>query len=548
MMSVDSKTVDRNVINGTQKASGGNDGIGYEFYNFRNQLIQLHIDKNLCVHMHDSEILPPLLKLSSVSHENILKFIGLVLDGPVRCVLTDVTSRGSLYDLLGSGYMELTLDFKVALMLDIVNGMDYIHRSALGYHGQLTSKCCFLDSKFTCKIGNYWLKALLAPSIFNVAIVEDTDDVLWMAPEFLHSDDGINNKCDVYSFGIMVQEVLLLNKPYAANDPCLLPSEIIKLVSNKEKKYRPLIPGVDSDWTRLAENCWNENPSLRPTFLEIKQRLVKLNGGQSVNAIESVINRMEAHTRYLEEIVENRSLELFTEKARAENLICELLPKSVFEQLKQGRQVQPETFEEVTIFSSDIEGFTKIASLATPMGIVSLLNRLYMLFDNVIDKYDVYKVATIGDAYIVVSGLPERNGDRHAGEIALLSLELIEAIEGFEIPHIPRTFLNMRVGLHSGPCVAAITGLKMPRYLLFGDTVNIGARIEALGEAMKVHVSDTTIKLLVGDRRFIVQLREDKMEIPGHGTMQTAWLIRNIGSWFINRKWMRVTIGKPKGQ
>ena len=532
MMSVNSQRVHRNVASDAQSEYGGNDKIGHNFYNVRNQVAQLHAHTNLCVHMHDSETLPALTNLSSLSHENIVKFVGLVLDGPVRCILTDVTSRGSLYDLLGSGYMELTLDFKVALMLDVVNGMDYLHRSALGYHGQLTSKCCFLDSKFTCKIGSYWLKALMTPSTYNVYNTEDTNDLLWMAPEVLRSQDGINNKCDVYSFGIMVQEILLLSKPYAANDPCLLPSEIIKLVSDKRNHCRPVIPGFDSEWTRLAENCWNESPTLRPTFAEIKQRLVKLNGGKSVNAVESVINRMEAHTRYLEEIVKQRSLELVTEKARAESLICELLPKSVFEQLKLGKQVQPETFEEVTMFFSDIEGFTKIASLATPMGIVSLLNRLYMLFDNVIDKYDAYKVATIDDAYIVVSGLPKRNGNRHAGEIALLSLELVDSINNFEIPHIPGTFLNMRVGLHSGPYVAAVTGLEMPRYLLFGDTVNIGARIEALGEAMKIHVSDTTTKLITRDGRFIIQLRKDKMEIPGHGTMQTAWLIGNTSSEF----------------
>ena len=529
-MSVDSKMVHKNVASDALSASSGNGGIGHDIYDVRNQLTQLHIDMNLCVNMQDSEILLSLSQLSSLSHENIMKFVGLVLDGPVRCVLTEVTTRGSLYDLLGGGDMELTLDFKVALMLDVVNGMDYLHRSALGYHGHLTSKCCFLDSKFTCKIGSYWLKTLLPPSANNGYIAKDADDVLWMAPEVLRSQDGINNKCDVYSFGIMVQEILLLSKPYAANDPCLLPSEIIKLVSDKETRCRPVIPGFDSDWIRVAENCWNENPNLRPTFVEIKQRLVKLNGGKSANAIESVINRMEAHTRYLEEIVEQRSLDLVTEKARAESLICELLPKSVFEQLKLGKQVQPETFEEVTMFFSDIEGFTKIASLATPMGIVTLLNRLYMLFDSAIDKYDAYKVATIGDAYIVVSGLPKRNGNRHAGEIALLSLELVDSIHNFEIPHIPGTFLNMRVGLHSGPCVAAITGLKMPRYLLFGDTVNIGARIEALGEAMRVHVSDTTTKLIAGDGRFIMQLREDKMEVPGHGTMQTAWLMRNNSS------------------
>ena len=245
------------------------------------------------------------------------------------------------------------------------------------------------------------------------------------------------------------------------------------------------------------------------------------------NAIESMVDRMETHTQYLEEVVEQRSLELVTEKVRAEHLLNELLLKSVAEQLKRGKHVEPETFDQVTMFFSDIEGFTKIAARSSPMEIVSLLNRLYTLFDIAIVNSDAYKVATIGDAYIIVSGLPERNGDRHAGEIASLALELIDLIDGFEISHIPGTFLNMRVGLHSGPCVAAVTGLKMPRYLLFRDIVNIGARIEALGKSMTVHMSDTTTKLLAEDRRFVIKQHETKLDVPGYGEMQTSWLTKN---------------------
>ena len=162
------------------------------------------------------------------------------------------------------------------------------------------------------------------------------------------------------------------------------------------------------------------------------------------------------------------------------------------------------------------------------MGIVMLLNQLYMRFDDIILKYDVYKVATIGDAYIVVSGLLERNGDRHAGEIASMALEIIDFIKDFEIPHLPGSFLKIRVGLHSGSCDAGITGIKMPRYLLFGETVNTGARIETAGEPVRVHMGDTTTKLLEGDVRFVVEPRADKIDIPGHGLVQTSWLIRNI--------------------
>ena len=348
-----------------------------------------------------------------------------------------------------------------------------------------------------------------------------------MAPEALRGN-SVSNKSDIYSFGIILQEILLRSKPYAANEPELEISEIKKLVSAYDTSFRPSLPGFQGEWTELAAMCWHENPNLRPSFASVRRSLINLNGGNDTNAVESMISRLETHTKHLEEIVEQRSSELVAERSVAENLICELLPRSVFEKLKAGKQIEPESFEQVTLFSSDIKGFTQIATTATPMGIVMLLNQLYMLFDDILLKYDVYKVATIGDAYIVVSGLPERNGDRHAGEIASMALQMIDSIKDFEIPHLPGSFLKMRVGLHTGPCVAAITGLKMPRYLLFGETVNTGAQIEASGAPMRIHMSDTTTQLLEGDGRFVVEFRVDKVDIPGYGLIKSSWLIRNV--------------------
>ena len=494
-----------------------------ELYKCRRNFVKLNHFSLLGVGLGDNVISSVLSRLVMLSHENIIVFIGIVLDSPEKCVLTETAPKGTLYDLLDGSDMELTQDFKISLLLDVANGMKYIHQTALGYHGKLSSKCCFLDSKFTCKVSDYWIRPLSVPNVSTDNDLSDIEDKLWMAPEVLQQTAS-NDKCDVYSFGIITQEVLLTDRPYAANMPPLAHREIVRLVAEGDKHYRPALPTISSEWKDFCQQCWAGGASKRPTFAKILQMLIELNGGQKMNVVESMLKRMEAHTRHLEEIVEQRSVELIEEKMRAETLICELLPRSVFEQMSLGNTVEPETFDEVTMFFSDIEGFTKIASLAGPMDIVSLLNRLYMIFDAVLVKYDVYKLATIGDAYIVVSGLPVRNGNRHAGEIAAMSLELINSITDFEISHMPGKFLRMRVGLHTGSCVGAVTGIKMPRYLLFGDMVNTGTRIEALGEAMRIHVSDTTSRLLKRDKRFTLFPRSQKLDIPGHGIMHTSWL------------------------
>lgn len=152
-----------------------------------------------------------------------------------------------------------------------------------------------------------------------------------------------------------------------------------------------------------------------------------------------------------------------------------------------------------------------------------MLNDLYTCFDSTIEHFDVYKVETIGDAYMVVSGLPVRNGDRHAREIAKMSLTLLYAVRSFKIRHRPGEQLMLRIGIHSGSCVAGVVGMKMPRYCLFGDTVNTASRMESTGLPLRIHVSESTKKLLDNTNEFELSLRGE-IDVKGKGVMTTYWL------------------------
>uniref|UniRef100_H2Y843 Guanylate cyclase domain-containing protein n=1 Tax=Ciona savignyi TaxID=51511 RepID=H2Y843_CIOSA len=234
----------------------------------------------------------------------------------------------------------------------------------------------------------------------------------------------------------------------------------------------------------------------------------------------------------------------------------------VVDRLKRGDAVPAEAFESVTILFSDIVGFTSLSASSNPMQIVNLLNDLYTCFDAIIDNYDVYKysivliiyktmqnlpklspliVETIGDAYMLVSGLPVRNGIRHAAEIARTALALLRAVSGFTIRHRPNDQLKLRIGIHTGPCCAGVVGLKMPRYCLFGDTVNTASRMESSGmrnrirnllfhsfktihfPALAIHVSEPTKILLERFQCFKLQLRGE-VPLKGKGTVTTYWL------------------------
>lgn len=474
------------------------------------------------------QVLFELKHMRDVQFNHLTRFIGACIDPPNICIVTEYCPRGSLQDILENESINLDWMFRYSLINDIVKGMNYLHNSYIGSHGNLKSSNCVVDSRFVLKITDYGL-ASFRSSCENDDTYALYAKKLWTAPELLiydqHPPQG-TQKGDVYSFGIILQEIALRNGPFYIDGMDLSPKEIVQKVRNGQRPY--FRPTTDNsihceELTFLMESCWAEDPLERPDFSHIKIYITKLNKEGSTSILNNLLSRMEQYANNLENLVEERTQAYLEEKRKAENLLYQILPHSVAEQLKRGETVQAEAFDSVTIYFSDIVGFTAMSAESTPLQVVTLLNDLYTCFDAIIDNFDVYKVETIGDAYMVVSGLPVRNGKLHAREIAGMSLALLERVKTFKIRHRPNDQLRLRVGIHTGPVCAGVVGLKMPRYCLFGDTVNTASRMESNGEALKIHLSSATKEVLDEFGYFDLQLRGD-VEMKGKGKMRTYWL------------------------
>ncbi|XP_048759342.1 uncharacterized protein LOC125668919 [Ostrea edulis] len=237
----------------------------------------------------------------------------------------------------------------------------------------------------------------------------------------------------------------------------------------------------------------------------------------------SCVNRMTLRLAKYASNIKSKTKELAKEKRLTDKLLYRMLPMKIAMQLKSNGCAPAEEFSQASVYFSDVVGFTSLCSRCSPMQVIDLLNEMYSLFDDCIDKYDVYKVETIGDAYMVTSGIPVPNGHLHALHISNMSLDIRDSMDNFRSPIHDNDIIRIRIGIHSGPCVTGVVGRKMPRYCLFGDTVNTAARMESTGAGGRIQISSTTHEIISHCDYFQCTPR-GWIEIKGKGKMMTYWL------------------------
>ncbi|MGB3401893.1 MAG: adenylate/guanylate cyclase domain-containing protein [Microcoleaceae cyanobacterium] len=245
----------------------------------------------------------------------------------------------------------------------------------------------------------------------------------------------------------------------------------------------------------------------------------------ALSGLGLVISRLRRTSKELEQKVFERTAELqesnsklTDEQEKSEQLLLSILPETIAQRLKDGERQIADGFTEATILFADIVGFTILSAQVEPEELVRMLNEIFSAFDTLCDRYNLEKIKTIGDAYMVVGGLPNPCKN-HADLIAEMALAMQTEVTLFNVRH--NTEINIRIGINTGPVVAGVIGKKKFIYDLWGDAVNTASRMESHGIAGEIQVTETVYEAL--KNQFIF---EDRGLIPvkGKGKMNTYWL------------------------
>ncbi|MBD1835767.1 HAMP domain-containing protein [Cyanobacteria bacterium FACHB-472] len=260
----------------------------------------------------------------------------------------------------------------------------------------------------------------------------------------------------------------------------------------------------------------------RLAYLSTEVKSIGSSGDLSMRVLSAGKDELSILARtinWMLEALESSLKDLTAEQEKAERLLQNILPQAIAERLKKEQRTIADNFAEVTVLFADIVGFTQLAAQTSPVELVNLLNQIFSAFDQLAEQHGLEKIKTIGDAYMVVGGLPTPRED-HAEAIAQMALDMQNEITRFNIAN--GLNFSIRIGINTGPVVAGVIGLKKFIYDLWGDTVNIASRMESHGKPGSIQLTAATKECL--HDKYHLQER-GSIQIKGKGEMTTYLLI-----------------------
>jgi len=219
----------------------------------------------------------------------------------------------------------------------------------------------------------------------------------------------------------------------------------------------------------------------------------------------------------LENLINKRTDELVKEKEKTENLLARVLPRETANELKETGKVSTQRFNVVTVLFSDIQGFTRITDETNPEVLIDQLDKFFLYFDSVVEKYKIEKIKTIGDAYMCAGGIPQKNRTNPV-EVVLAAFEMMFFMKELNKQHkFGFDLWDLRIGIDTGPVIAGVVGRKKLTYDIWGSTVNTASRMESSGEIGKINISGNTYILV---KEYFNCTYRGKMPIKNKGDIE----------------------------
>ena len=496
-------------------------------------------------------------------HPCIVTCMGAVVQSGMEPMMVMELMDCSLESLILNETIELDADILLPMLRDTADGMAYLHEASPPFvHRDLKAANVLVDCNLRAKVADLGLSSALGGCAGSPA---------WMAPELLNGEPNntTTDVCELLSvvcgcksegkthegekliiirknlwqterdaslsemlivllafssarthhvlpphalllptdaFGIMIAEAFSREAPYQGMD--IEDTLIAVAVAESQPPVRPALPlNLPAAVRSLVTECWANDSAVRPTFVQVQHRLADMN-------IQPIGLSLFARRR---------------DQALQTRVLHDVFPPHIADMLKRGEKVKPERREDVTLYFSDIVGFTDISTTLSPAKVSEMLDRLYHRFDALSDKYDIFKVETIGDAYFAAANLV-KDQVNHGERMAKFALEAIHAAETtlIDLEEPGRGCIRLRVGLHTGSVVTNVVGSKNARFCLFGDTVNTSSRMESTSIAGHIHCSPEAAAAIcaqsMGLRDSIVS--RGVIMVKGKGEMETFWLRR----------------------
>ncbi len=436
--------------------------------------------------------------LTFMRHNNIVNTKGVCYgNGDEILIVNEFMGQGCLYDLIQNKTFEMDLVLVISMLKDVAAGMQYLHKRNV-FGRNLRSHHLLLDNNDRCHIGTSFHK-----------VRSSGRAAIWLAPEVLRGGK-VSDKSDIYAFGMFMYELIYKSEPFGDEDIAVILTEVMDTEADEPKRptvhRRPSLNiELENPLIDLMLACWAEEPDERPTI-------------DYVNDILTLFKHEPVYREAKRQGEQDRKI------------LQRGFPPYILEALRRGEPIPYREHPSVTVFFSDIVGYTTISSSLRPVNVMEMLNRLYIGFDELVIRYDLYKIETVADAFLAVGNMHKDQESDHVVRVANFALDALEYAEQVKIQEDKEDCLTVRIGLHTGSIVGSVVGspTSNPRFSLFGDAMNTGSRMESTSQPGRIQMSDVTATLLKDSPlAHRLKRRAGTQFIKGKGEMVTFWLASN---------------------